>query len=156
MHSNSWDFLAAFLGHFSAPVASWGVFLGTRGCLATHTLSFPDSPCWRQQQKPPSNFKCLPKCTSTGSWGELCKWGTGNGVTKATWKWCFQQSFRPMYDPVAAPEGWNKLHSIQVSIGSFIIAAIQKAYCLPEMVFVDTVCTTKKYQRLFIKNFLTS
>lgn len=150
MHSNSWDFPAAFLGQLSTPIAPWNVVLGTRGCLAAHAPSAPHSPCHRQQQKPSSNCKSLSNCTSAGSGGELCKWGTGHGVNKTTWKWCVQHSFRSMYDLVAAPEGCDKLHSIRASGGSFITTAMQKAYCLPEMVFVDTVRMTQKYQRLFI------
>jgi len=60
-----------------------------------------------------------------------------------------------MYDPVAAPEGWNKLHNVRASVGSFITAAMQKAYCLPEMGLVDAVRMTEKYQGLFIQSFLT-
>lgn len=56
MHSNSWDFLAAFLGQLSTLILSWSVFLGPGGCLAAHMPGSSDSPRCRQQQKPSPNL----------------------------------------------------------------------------------------------------
>lgn len=149
MHSNSWDFLAAFLGQLSTLILCWSVFLGPGGCLAAHMPGSSDSPCCRQQQKLFSKFRCLSNCTSTGSKGELCKWSTGHRVTKAILKW-FQNKFRPF----AAPEGWNKSHSINVSW--FIYYSCYAESLLPSR---DSICAycrmTEKYQKFFIQSFLS-